>query len=117
MSASGTRPAASMPATTRRCSAACRRSASGPAGAQVAVTEANDAARPGGNRLLGNLSQCGPERPVFRADEQFPPKVNAVPANLRIPGRYYLAIFVLACATLSFQILITRFFSVMLYYH
>jgi len=40
-----------------------------------------------------------------------------VPAVLRIPGRYYLAIFVLACATLSFQILITRFFSVMLYYH
>ena len=40
-----------------------------------------------------------------------------MPANLRIPGRYYLAIFVLACATLSFQILITRFFSVMLYYH
>jgi SAM-dependent methyltransferase len=35
----------------------------------------------------------------------------------RIPGRYYLAIFVLACATLSYQILITRFFSVMLYYH
>ena len=35
----------------------------------------------------------------------------------KIPGRYYLAIFVLACATLSFQILITRFFSVMLYYH
>ncbi len=40
-----------------------------------------------------------------------------MPAVLRIPGRYYLAIFVLACATLSFQILITRFFSVMLYYH
>jgi spermidine synthase len=35
----------------------------------------------------------------------------------RIPGRYYLAIFVLAFATLSYQILITRFFSVMLYYH
>ena len=35
----------------------------------------------------------------------------------RIPGRYYFAIFVLACATLSYQILITRFFSVMLYYH
>jgi SAM-dependent methyltransferase len=34
-----------------------------------------------------------------------------------IPGRYYFAIFVLACATLSYQILITRFFSVMLYYH
>jgi SAM-dependent methyltransferase len=37
--------------------------------------------------------------------------------NSRIQGRYYLAIFVLAAATLSYQILITRFFSVMLYYH
>ncbi|MGA2287931.1 hypothetical protein [Bradyrhizobium sp.] len=35
----------------------------------------------------------------------------------RIPGRYYFAIFVLASATLSYQILITRCFSVMLYYH
>ncbi len=35
----------------------------------------------------------------------------------RIAGRYYFAIFVLASATLSYQILITRFFSVMLYYH
>jgi SAM-dependent methyltransferase len=35
----------------------------------------------------------------------------------RILGRHYFAIFVLACATLSYQILITRFFSVMLYYH
>src|SRR5882757_4417559 len=35
----------------------------------------------------------------------------------RIPGRYYFAIFVAASATLSYQILITRFFSVMLYYH
>ena len=40
--------------------------------------------------------------------------MRAIP---RIPGRYYLAIFVLASVTLSFQILITRFFSVMLYYH
>jgi SAM-dependent methyltransferase len=31
--------------------------------------------------------------------------------------RHYLAIFVLAAATLSYQILITRFFSVMLFYH
>src|SRR3979411_573868 len=38
-------------------------------------------------------------------------------AFTRIPGRYYFAIFVLASATLSYQILITRFFSVMLYYH
>src|ERR1700682_6451639 len=42
---------------------------------------------------------------------------NILRAIPRIPGRYYLAIFVLASATLSFQILITRFFSVMLYYH
>jgi SAM-dependent methyltransferase len=35
----------------------------------------------------------------------------------QIPARYYFAIFVLAFATLSYQILITRFFSVMLYYH
>jgi spermidine synthase len=32
-------------------------------------------------------------------------------------GRYYFAMFVLAAATLSYQILLTRFFSVMLYYH
>src|ERR1700726_2439594 len=35
----------------------------------------------------------------------------------RILGRHYFAIFVLASVTLSYQILITRFFSVMLYYH
>jgi SAM-dependent methyltransferase len=35
----------------------------------------------------------------------------------KVHGRYYLAIFVLASATLSYQVLITRFFSVMLYYH
>jgi spermidine synthase len=34
-----------------------------------------------------------------------------------IPSRYYFSIFILAFATLSYQILITRFFSVMLYYH
>jgi SAM-dependent methyltransferase len=34
-----------------------------------------------------------------------------------ITGRHYLAIFVLASVTLAYQILITRFFSVMLYYH
>src|SRR6202171_5687071 len=42
---------------------------------------------------------------------------NILRAIPRIPGRYYLAIFVLPSATLSFQILITPFFSVMLYYH
>jgi SAM-dependent methyltransferase len=35
----------------------------------------------------------------------------------RITGRHYFAIFAVASATLSYQILITRFFSVMLYYH
>ena len=35
----------------------------------------------------------------------------------RILGRHYFAIFVLASVTLSYQIVITRFFSVMLYYH
>ena len=35
----------------------------------------------------------------------------------RIFNRYSFAILVLAAATLSYQILITRFFSVMLYYH
>ena len=40
--------------------------------------------------------------------------IQALP---RIQGRYYFAIFALASATLSYQILITRFFSVMLYYH
>ncbi len=35
----------------------------------------------------------------------------------RRSGRYPFAIFVLAFATLSYQILITRFFSVVLYYH
>jgi SAM-dependent methyltransferase len=35
----------------------------------------------------------------------------------KVQGRHYFAIFTLAAATLSYQILITRFFSVMLYYH
>ena len=35
----------------------------------------------------------------------------------KIQGRYYLAIFVVALTVLSYQILITRFFSVILYYH
>jgi SAM-dependent methyltransferase len=34
-----------------------------------------------------------------------------------VQSRHYFGIFALACATLSYQILITRFFSVMLYYH
>src|SRR6185312_7069531 len=44
-------------------------------------------------------------------------KDGILQAFAKIPGRYYFAIFVLASATLSYQILITRFFSVMLYYH
>jgi SAM-dependent methyltransferase len=40
-----------------------------------------------------------------------------VQAFPKILSRHYVAIFILASATLSYQILITRFFSVMLYYH
>jgi spermidine synthase len=36
---------------------------------------------------------------------------------MNVRGRHYFGIFVLACATLAYQILITRFFSVVLYYH
>lgn len=39
------------------------------------------------------------------------------PTSATLPGRYYPAIFVIAAATLSYQILITRFFSVIMYYH
>jgi hypothetical protein len=35
----------------------------------------------------------------------------------RIQSRYYIAIFILAFTTLSYQILITRFFSVVVFYH
>ncbi|CAN5396837.1 hypothetical protein BH11PSE4_BH11PSE4_07500 [soil metagenome] len=40
-----------------------------------------------------------------------------MPTSFAIQRRYCVAIFVLAAATLSYQVLITRFFSVMLYYH
>ncbi|MET0969653.1 MAG: hypothetical protein ABWY18_10665, partial [Tardiphaga sp.] len=40
-----------------------------------------------------------------------------MPTPFAIQRRYCIAIFVLAGATLSYQVLITRFFSVMLYYH
>ncbi|HVZ12893.1 MAG TPA: hypothetical protein VG894_00365 [Bauldia sp.] len=38
-------------------------------------------------------------------------------ASTRIGARHYAGIFVLSCATLAYQIIITRFFSVVLYYH
>jgi SAM-dependent methyltransferase len=40
-----------------------------------------------------------------------------LPTSFAAQRRYCVAIFVLAAATLSYQVLITRFFSVMLYYH
>jgi spermidine synthase len=51
--------------------------------------------------------------------ERLPPGVEdrVLQPIPKIQGRYYLAIFVLASAVLSYQILVTRFFSVMLYYH
>ena len=38
-------------------------------------------------------------------------------ASPRIQSQYYIAIFLLAFTTLSYQILVTRFFSVVVYYH
>ena len=38
-------------------------------------------------------------------------------AFARIGARHYAGIFILACASLAYQIIITRFFSVILYYH
>lgn len=35
----------------------------------------------------------------------------------RISWRFYVGIFVVSCVTLAYQIIITRFFSVVLYYH
>ena len=63
--------------------------------------------------MLGNLRQRSRE-PAPREKLIEDSVLQTLP---RIPGRYYFAIFVLASATLSYQILITRFFSVMLYYH
>src|SRR3954452_23346378 len=40
-----------------------------------------------------------------------------VQAFTKVSSRHYFAIFTLDSVTLSYQILITRFFSVMLYYH
>jgi spermidine synthase len=42
---------------------------------------------------------------------------RALPIEQDVHYRHYAGIFVLACATLAYQILITRFFSVMLLYH
>jgi spermidine synthase len=54
---------------------------------------------------------------LHRADRPAHTEDIPLQPSPRIPGRYYLAIFILAAATLAYQILITRFFSVMLYYH
>src|ERR1700682_5242626 len=58
-------------------------------------------------RVRGCLARIGRGFPRSTVLQPFP----------RISGRHYFAIFVLASAALSYQILITRFFSVMLYYH
>src|SRR5882672_7966617 len=56
-------------------------------------------------------------RRTYRILSGAPSEGSVLQSISKIHGRYYLAIFVLASATLSYQILITRFFSVMLYYH
>ena len=65
------------------------------------------------NGLLGHFIQ----RPRATAVSPEFNEGGILQALPRIQARYALAIFVLASATLSYQILITRFFSVMLYYH
>jgi len=67
------------------------------------------------NRLLGSFVQP-PEAAASRIGQNFN-KGSILQTFPKIQSRYYVAIFVLASATLSYQILITRFFSVMLYYH
>src|SRR4029078_5651200 len=54
---------------------------------------------------------------TYRNRSGAPTEGSVLKSISKIHGRYYLAIFILASATLSYQILITRFFSVMLYYH
>src|SRR6478609_5874217 len=56
-------------------------------------------------------------RRTYRILSGAPSEGSVLQPISKIHGRYYLAIFVLASATLAYQILITRFFSVMLYYH
>ncbi|MEA2889055.1 MAG: hypothetical protein QOD11_3415 [Bradyrhizobium sp.] len=80
----------------------------------------NAASRPGHgvfagpvNGLLGHFIQ----RPRVTAASPGFIEGGILQALPRVQGRYIFAIFVLACATLSYQILITRFFSVMLFYH
>ena len=69
-----------------------------------------------GNGFLANFIQRPLER-WRRADGRDLIEDSILQAFPGIQGRHYFAIFVLASVTLSYQILITRFFSVMLYYH
>jgi SAM-dependent methyltransferase len=67
------------------------------------------------NRMLGSFIQFAQGTAGLAKTTMSAGRMSL--AISRIAGRYYFAIFVLASATLSYQILITRFFSVMLYYH
>src|SRR5580704_7575479 len=69
-----------------------------------------------GNGFLANFIQRPLER-WRRADGRDLIEDSILQAFSGIQGRHYFAIFVLASVTLAYQILITRFFSVMLYYH
>ena len=60
------------------------------------------------------VGRSAPNRALIRDSTK---EASVLQSISKIPGRYYLAIFVLAFATLSYQILITRFFSVMLHHH
>jgi spermidine synthase len=69
-----------------------------------------------GNGFLANFIQRPLER-WRRADGRDLIEDSILQAFSGIQRRHYFAIFVLASVTLAYQILITRFFSVMLYYH
>jgi hypothetical protein len=67
--------------------------------------------------MLGSFIQCSQKGGTARIDRHFMEGGILLHVFSRIQSRHHLAIFILAFAILSYQILITRFFSVMLYYH
>jgi SAM-dependent methyltransferase len=81
----------------------------GPSGDQGRLRDA-------GNGFLAHFVQ-GPRERWRRADGRDFIEDTILQTFPRILGRHYFAIFILASVTLAYQILITRFFSVMLYYH
>src|SRR6202167_4586790 len=70
-----------------------------------------------GERLFRELHPASARADAWPGSVEISSRIIVLRTLARITGRHYFAIFALAAATLSYQILITRFFSVMLYYH